>query len=764
MRKLTLYKFISVLTMVLITIGCSDNSNTIGSGYDSEVNDNGGNISDSDNSDLNDIENDTDDGNNRDDRKDEDYEKICTDIDCSGHGTCFNNNGKPSCNCMGGYHEENLECVENSVENPCEGIECSGHGTCVMKNDKPECNCDEGFEAVGFNCIEKGEANCTLPPINGNKVIDINVNIVTVSGKITLNHSRMPDDTILDGTERGYITFFDLQSSSAYHYSIGETGEAEFAGTLFPGVYNVIFHGRNDSGQDAVPEAALMLAENLEITSDINKNFNMDTVVINGEITLNHSLMPDNTKSSSKRGAIEFLEKKTGKTAQVNIESSGKASYSIKLFKSDYDIIFSTEDKMYQNVLPDGSVLLSENMKIDNSGTLDFNINTTVITAKITQNSSRIADDTIIDGQPRGNIRFVSQKRGKTYSFPVEEKGEAIVSATLYHGTYDVVFGSLSSSSQDAVPQGGVILKRDLLVNSNISHSFNFNSVKISGEITLNHSTMPDNRDPNRAKRGQLVFTEKESGLTSSVIIDATGKAHYSKWIYVSNYDIALWAEDKEYQNAIPEGKVMLAENLKVNMNEEKNFNITVSRVTGAIALNSSRMPDDTNSYGEHRGYIRFFDKKTASWYNYGIGDSGEASYNLLLYNSHYDITFSGVSENEQDAVPEGEVMLAKDLDVSNNMSMDFDLKTAVVSGRVTLNHSTMPNDAIVDGAPRGYLSFVNKDTGKRQNLSIEETGEAYYEVTLYQSPYNIIFEGNHSDRQNVLPEGKISIHNGCRE
>ncbi|MGM0556965.1 MAG: putative metal-binding motif-containing protein [Myxococcota bacterium] len=79
----------------------------------------------------------------------------CEDVDCGGHGTCFERSGaEPECVCDSGYRPEGLDCVELDPDAPCDGVTCSGNGACVVENDAPRCECEEGFESGGeLTCV-----------------------------------------------------------------------------------------------------------------------------------------------------------------------------------------------------------------------------------------------------------------------------------------------------------------------------------------------------------------------------------------------------------------------------------------------------------------------------------------------------------------------------------------------------------------------------------------------------------------------------------
>lgn len=52
-------------------------------------------------------------------------------------------------------------CHEGSSTDPCTDVTCSGHGTCVATGDRAWCECDPGYEADGTSCwaVSDGDAD-----------------------------------------------------------------------------------------------------------------------------------------------------------------------------------------------------------------------------------------------------------------------------------------------------------------------------------------------------------------------------------------------------------------------------------------------------------------------------------------------------------------------------------------------------------------------------------------------------------------------------
>ncbi len=112
--------------------------------------------------DVDDFDMETDDEYPDTETNDEDPGRSCYNVDCSGKGFCFLNDGVAECFCRRGYHDEFPECVENDPSSPCKGVSCSDGGTCFDAGgilSDPICHCDTGFLPIGLTCLKNISGN-----------------------------------------------------------------------------------------------------------------------------------------------------------------------------------------------------------------------------------------------------------------------------------------------------------------------------------------------------------------------------------------------------------------------------------------------------------------------------------------------------------------------------------------------------------------------------------------------------------------------------
>ncbi len=71
---------------------------------------------------------------------------------------CVDKMGMEGYSCYGnGTCQGNLLCEEDNTcrkENPCKDVVCSNKGNCVIVNDLAKCNCIEGYIDDGLNCVD----------------------------------------------------------------------------------------------------------------------------------------------------------------------------------------------------------------------------------------------------------------------------------------------------------------------------------------------------------------------------------------------------------------------------------------------------------------------------------------------------------------------------------------------------------------------------------------------------------------------------------
>ena len=154
--------------------------------------------------------------------------------------------------------------------------------------------------------------------------------------------------------------------------------------------------------------------------------------------------------------------------------------------------------------------------------------------------------------------------------------------------------------------------------------------------------------------------------------------------------------------------------------------------------------------------------RSTTSWNStgsvakVGLGKSGDANYDITLLAGTYDVAYQYTSG--QTALPPMNLRLELGLAATSDLTKNFDLKTATVSGEVTLDGAAMPSET--GTTLRGYLEFFERTSQSWIKVPLGTSGPATYSVTLFASTYDVDYQ--YATGQKVVPQMQIRLQHGC--
>lgn len=699
---------------------------------------------------------------------------------CTGQIVCGNNTVEGTEVCDG--TQLNGATCETQGFGPgtlaCKG-DCSGYDTTGCGEEcQPQCGarvcgpdpvCSESCGDCGaFEiCSEEGQCvkTCDLDEITANTVVNIDLQTATVTGQISLNGAVMPDNTLNEYNDRGWVRFVHKKSGDTLSFTVGITGIAQFSGTLFAGDYDIFYGPNGTDYQNVTPETRYLLAENVNITGTWQHNYALPTVTVSGTVTKNGSQMPANTLNEyNERGYVRFTDKKSGDSFSVPIGIDGPATFLATLFAGDYRVTLVPNGGDYQNVLPDQNLILSENETLNADRVLSYDVGTASLSGTVTLNGAQMPDNILNQYYDRGYVRFTELASGSTLSFPLGITGPANYTGEVFKGTYRVLLSPSGADYQDVLPDLMHELEQGVTFGGASMRDFNVNTAEVKGVITLDGGQMPANTLNEYNERGYVRFTDTVSGGRLSFPIGITGMAEYIGDLYTGTYKVELAPNDADYQNVMPEMYKKLEDTLAVTGDLVKHYPVETVSFTATVTLNGTQMPDNTlNQYNE-RGYLRFSNLGSGDSYSFPIGISGPATVTVKVWKDDYQILLVPEGSDYQDVLPELNLVLEKRRTIADGAPISWNADTAGVGGKVTLNGSTMPDNTLNEYNDRGWLRFVNKRSADNLSTSFGITGEGIYSITLWKGPYDILLSPNGDDYQNVLPELQIPVRTGCYE
>lgn len=679
-----------------------------------------------------------------------------------------------------GFEEGDLACSEDcktfdksDCYTPCEK-DCSGR-VCGLD---PVCGescgeCTGEFEA----CTAAGqcEKTCDLDPLENGSVVDINLETAEVSGEIKLNGTTPPNNTLQysETQSRGSIGFVNKKSGSSVYINIGSSGKAAFSANIFKGTYDIVFSPASSSNQNVFPSFNMTLESDVNIDGDLDRDFNLETAVVSGKITINGKTMANNSLQYSEtqsRGSITFVNKESAGSTSIAIGSSGDAEFTVTLYKGTYGVSFSPNGSGNQNAVPAVNMVLEKELTVDSSVTKDFNLDTVAVNGKITINGKTMANNSLqySETQSRGAITITNTVSGGYVSISLGSSGEAAYSTTLFKGTYNMSLVPGSESSQNSIPAINMILGKDIELNAKTTKDFNLDTVDLSGKITLNGNKMPDNslQYSETQSRGSITVRNVESGGYVNIDLGSSGEASYAAKVFKGAYSLSLSPGSPSSQNSMPGINLNLDKSVDVNSNTTKNYNLETVTISGKVAINGKTMANNSLQYSEtqSRGSIGFKNKNSGYIIYIGLGSSGEAAYSTTLFKGTYDATLFPNSVTYQNSIPEIDAVLENNIAVESTLTKNFNLDTVNITGTVKLNNSVMPNNTLQysETQNRGSITFRNKGSSDTLYVAIGSSGEAKYSMKLFKGSYDVDFSSNTATYQNVLPDQMVKVYKGC--
>lgn len=496
------------------------------------------------------------------------------------------------------------------------------------------------------------------------------------------------------------------------------------------------------------------------LVKDTTLDLDAKTVTLTGKVTLNGATMPNDTKLDGQpRGRLRFHNILTGDDYDIDFGETGAVNYSVTLFAGVYDVIVYGNYDTLQTVLPG-----NRNMKVESgvelmaSGTRDIDAKTLTLSGKVTLNGATMPNDTKLDGQTRGRLRLRNTELYEDYDIDFGETGAVNYSQKMFAGIYDVYVHGNFDTVQSVLPSNrDMMLQRNLALTTTMTKDFDARTVKLSGNVTLNGATMPNDTKLDGQDRGILVVYNIDTGDEYEFEFGETGPAAYSLTTFAGLYNVYIHGNYDTVQSVLPSNQnTLVQKELALTTTTTRDFDAKTLTLSGKVTLNGADMPNDTKLDGQPRGRLRWHNVETGDQYEINLGETGPVTYTQKLFAGLYDVYIHGNYDTVQTVLPSNRDMkVHNDLPFTTTTTMDFDAKTLTISGKVTLNGATMPNDTKLDGQPRGRLRFRNVDTLVDDDIDLGETGAVMYSRKLFAGLYDVYIHGNFDTVQSVLPSNQ---------
>lgn len=700
---------------------------------------------------------------------------------CSGPASCGNGtkDGAELCDGkdLGGQTCESagagtgtLACAANCIAFDTSGCVCAPACGALECGPDPLCGESCGECALGAMC-ESGKCVeiCDLPRIVMSQKLDLNINVVTITGKLTLNGATMPNDTKLDGISRGRLRFRNMETFDDYDIDLAETGGIAYSVKMFAGVYDVFVHGNYESQQTVLPSNRDMLVvRGLELGTNGVQDFDAKVLTLSGNVTLNGATMPNDTKLDGiSRGRLRLRNMDVFDDYDVDFGETAAVAYSQKIFAGNYNVYIHGNYESQQSVFPSNrDMLVQKDLALTTSTTKDFDAKVLTLTGQVTLNGGAMPNDGKVDGISRGRLRFRNVETVDDYDVDFGETGGVNYSQKMFAGLYDVYIHGNYESQQSVLPSNrDMMVQKGLALTTSATKDFDAKTLTLSGNVTLNGAAMPNDTKLDGISRGRLRLRNVDTVDDYDMDFGETGAVAYSQKMFVGLYDVYIHGNYESQQSVLPSNRDMFVQNdLPLTMTTTRDFDAKTLTLSGKVTVNGATMPNDTKLDGISRGRLRFRNIDTVDDYDVDFGETGAVAYSQRLFAGSYNVYIHGNYESQQSVFPSNrDMFVQKALTLTTTTTKDFDAKVATVTGVVTLNGTAMPNDMKLDGQSRGRVRFRNLETIDDYDLDFGETGAVMYSVKLFGGAYDVYAHGNYESQQTVLPGPKDGrLLKGC--
>lgn len=493
------------------------------------------------------------------------------------------------------------------------------------------------------------------------------------------------------------------------------------------------------------------------ILTNTTLNVDIKTITLTGQLTLNGLTMPSDTILDGKsRGYLRFQNLETADYYDVDLGETGAVNYSVTMFPGLYHIFVYSNYASQQSVLPGFRAMRIEGFsELKTSMTKNLDAKTVKLTGNVTLNGATMPNDTKLDGNERGEMRFYNIETGDEYLVNLGETGAVTYSQTIFGGAYDIYVHGNYTAQQSVLPGSrSQMIQRNVAFAADTTKDIDVKTLTLSGKVTLNGQTMPNDTKLDGKTRGYMRLRNIETADEYDSDFAETGGVNYSQTIFAGLYDIYVYGNYVALQSVLPGDRFMLVQkNVSLSTSMTKDIDAKTLTLSGKVTLNGATMPNDTKLDGQTRGYLRLRNVDTLQDDDFDFAETGGVNYSRTIFAGLYNVYIHGNYEGVQSVLPGyRDMFVEKNLALSTTMTKDFDAKVFTLMGNITLNGATMPNDTKLDGQTRGYLRFRNIDTVDDYDIDFAETGGVSYSRKLFGGVYDIYVHGNYVGVQSVLP------------
>jgi hypothetical protein len=505
---------------------------------------------------------------------------------------------------------------------------------------------DVTYQGPSTGC---GGATAPMLPCNGGTVVqsanlmasgvlDVDVKMVRVSGKVTLKGGAFPT-----GPNPGTLAFGPVsgaastaQAVSTAGFSIPTNGAYQLA--VLAGQYDVTYGGSSSCTQAGAPPCnGGALKSGVSLSADGVLDLDVPAIRVTGNVTVKGA----QPAGGFAGGAVAFAAASGGpqvSATTVSIPTGG--AYAASLFPATYVVSFSGASNgcgQASPAVPCTGGVLKPQVALTADGVLDLDVPMVVISGKITLNGAAPA--------PSANLGAISFYTDATSSSMKSTSlllnlSSATYTAALFPQTYTVGYSGAGNDCAGPMPCNSGPLKPSTAITSDGVLDLDVPAVAVSGKVTVNGAPLPAT-----SQWGSVAFSSKTMGSASFQLDTAMGPA-YAVTILPGTYDVSYSGDSAECTGtappAVPCNSGVIKPAVALSAAGVLDLDVPMVKVSGKVLLDGAPLPLGATSAAD----IVFAAKAGGSATSASFSKVGGPTYSLALVKGTYVATFNADSNS----------------------------------------------------------------------------------------------------------------------
>ena len=310
---------------------------------------------------------------------------------------------------------------------------------------------------------------------------------------------------------------------------------------------------------------------------------------------------------------------------------------------------------------------------------------------------------------------------------------------------------------------GEIVTPEPRTCEANTSPRWSLDLVRVAGRVTLDGGLRPGSEgELGRGEEGRLVFTDVTTGKRYNAPLRVEGGEEvYDTELFAGRYDVTLERVNGEQDCYWGCPLTRLEAAFDPTTARSMDFDLASAWVTVSVRLDGGPVPEEGGR--DARGHLLFREQGAQARIAAPLPSTGEATAEVrLIEGVTYDalwVTGGRWSDPVSPrSLPLGIAELGSVTPVPGVERLEFDVSTVEVSGEVTLAGEALPDDGILDGAPRATLYFSRAGEFAYEDqrfaaVTLGEQGRARFQARLFPGAYKAWILTEDDARQDALPE-----------